>query len=338
MSLIFRDGFDIYSAVANMSARGYTSLPTAIETSIVRNSLGRAIRTIGATIARFPLGANYEYIYVGVAVQVATTTTTQNQIISFWDSGTQQCTVGFNGTTNQFYVARGSATGTILNTGSNTFSQNAWHYVEVKAQINSSTAASGFLVYVNGVLEITVTTASDTNSNANNYCNNIGIGGAGSASLYFDDLYVRDDSVYLTTPRIVTLYPDGNGNQNQWVGSDGNSTDNYLLVNSTLYQTTTYVESDVVNDNDLYTVGNLPFTPDVIHCVTVSSLMTKDNSGARQARLLVRSGSTNYEGAAIALSETATYYSFDNETDPNTSAAWTPANVNAMEIGVTVEA
>lgn len=339
MGVIITDGFDVYSAIGNMAARGYTSQPTAIETTIVRTgSSGRSIRIVGASIARFPLPSNMEYVYIGFAWRKASDTQVANAVVSFWDSATQQCTIGFNASTNRFYVARGSASGTILNTGANSFAQDAWHYVEVKAQINSSTAASGFLVYVNGVLEITVTTASDTNSSANNYANGIGFGGASSQSMYYDDMYVSDSALLLTNPRIVTLYPNGNGNESDFVGSDSNSTDNYALVNSTLYQTTTYTQSSVVNDNDLYTMGNLPYTPDQIHAVNVLGLYARDASGARQARTLLRSGGANYEGSAIALSETATYYNTVYLQDPATAAAWGLSGVNGMETGITVEA
>lgn len=339
MALLFTDGFDVYSAVANMLARNWTQGPAAMETTIVRTgSTGRSIRCTTSLFPRIALGANYGTIYIGVACHIAATSTVNCTIISFLDSGTQQATLGFNGTTGQFFVARGAASGTILNTGTTVFATGAFHFIEVKAQINSSIGANGFLVYVNGALEITVTTAADTNSTANNYCNAIQLGGTTAApNQYFDDMYISDSGLYLTNPRIVTLYPNGNGNSSDFTGSDGNSTDNYALVNSTLYQTTTYTQSSTVNHRDLYTIGNLPYTPDTIHAVTVCSLLARDASGARSAKTTLRQNSVNYDGTAIVLSETATYYSTVYTTDPNTTAAWTLSGVNAIEAGVKVE-
>lgn len=339
MSLIFTDGFDIYDTAARLSTRGYTSTPSAIETTIVRTgSTGQAIRCIGNVQARRPLGSNMATVYTGVAWRTDTTTSTGIGVIGFFDGSTVQCTVGFNASTNRFFVARGSAGGTVLNTSTNTFSQNAWHFVECRAHVNASVGANQFLVYVNGVLEITVTTASDATSTANNYADVIQLGGASANNQYFDDWYISDSGLYLTNPRIVTVRPNGNGNESDFVGSDANSTDNYLLVDSTLYQVAEYTQSAVVDENDLYTMGNLPYTPDQIHAVTVCGLYARDASGARQARTLIRSGGANYEGSAIVLSETATYYSTIYETDPATAAAWGLAGVNDMETGITVEA
>ena len=60
---------------------------------------------------------------------------------------------------------------------------------------------------------------------------------------------------------VETLYPNGDGAANQWLGSDGNSTSNYLLVNETgAPVTTSYTGDSVSGHRDLYTLTDLVAT------------------------------------------------------------------------------
>lgn len=57
--------------------------------------------------------------------------------------------------------------------------------------------------------------------------------------------------------RIDTLRPNGNGYLNEWLGSDGNSIDNYAMVNETPPSTLEYVESSVDGQRDMYKFPNI---------------------------------------------------------------------------------
>ena len=50
-------------------------------------------------------------------------------------------------------------------------------------------------------------------------------------------------------------------------------------------------------------------------------------------RSKVKSGATTANGAPHALTANYIYYRDIVEADPNTSAAWAPAGVNALQIG-----
>lgn len=57
---------------------------------------------------------------------------------------------------------------------------------------------------------------------------------------------------------LVYLFPNGNGDLSQWAGSDGNSTDNYLLVDEVPPNTTDYVESNTSGQIDEYELTATP--------------------------------------------------------------------------------
>ena len=78
--------------------------------------------------------------------------------------------------------------------------------------------------------------------------------------IYGDDIYIDDttgESSATPPPAHVFYYitPDGNGNYAQWTGSDGNSTDNYLLVDAAPPNDSDYVLETVADQYDSYTMS-----------------------------------------------------------------------------------
>ena len=78
----------------------------------------------------------------------------------------------------------------------------------------------------------------------------------GGALMTIDDIYVcTGDDPFLGDIIVETLYPNGNGTVNQWVGTDANSVDNYLLVDD--QNTSDSVRDSVPGHQDLYVLQNL---------------------------------------------------------------------------------
>jgi hypothetical protein len=132
----------------------------------------------------------------------------------------------------------------------------------------------------------------------------------------------------------------GNGANSALVGSDGNSVDNYLLVDDPAINhdsDTTYVESPTVGAKDTYAASNLP-TPalSIVGAGTVV-VARKTDAGSRAIKTVVRSGGVNYQGADEHFLSTsyAAYRSMFLQ-NPNGPAAWNETTVNAMEAGVEV--
>ena len=91
----------------------------------------------------------------------------------------------------------------------------------------------------------------------------------------FDDVYLVDTSApngdFLGDVRVAYLAPNGNGASSQFVGSDLNSVDNYLLVDEVpANDDTDYVQSDVLNNIDTYALADLPANAGVVKSVMSS--------------------------------------------------------------------
>lgn len=160
---------------------------------------------------------------------------------------------------------------------------------------------------------------------------------------YYSDFAVWDTTgsianTWLGDVRVDSYFPNANGGSSQFTGSDGNSTDNYLLVDAAAPNGTDYVQSSTVSHKDLYGVQDMSHTPTSIFDVAVCGSVLKTDAGSRDIRLLAKSVATEVEGSTFSLSTSRERKVSGFETDPNTSAAWTKSGFDAMQIGQKVQA
>jgi hypothetical protein len=213
-------------------------------------------------------------------------------------------------------------------------------YVELKALINDTTGT--YEVRINGA-NVLSGTGADTRNGATGVITGVSILFARNGQI-FDDFYICDsagsvNNDFLGDRRVDVYFPNGNGNSSQMVGSDANSTDNYLLVDDTNpNDDTDYVQSDVLNNKDTYTFQNMSHTPASISGVMTLANAKKDDAGSRSIAMVTRSGGTDYDGSTQALSTSYIYYKQILETDPGTSSAWTQSGFNSAEFGPKVAA
>lgn len=164
----------------------------------------------------------------------------------------------------------------------------------------------------------------------------------GPSFQFIDDIYLSNGegpapfNDRLGDIRCWPLRPNGNGAASQLVGSDGNSTDNYLLVDEASATFADYVGHNTVSNKDTYTYGNLTPTTGTVVDLQVGSVMRKNDAGGRSMRALTRVGGVDYPGSDVTLGLTATYYSQRYGVNPATGLAWTIAEVNAAEFGAEV--
>jgi hypothetical protein len=143
---------------------------------------------------------------------------------------------------------------------------------------------------------------------------------------------------FLGDVRVQALLPTGNGNSSQLVGSDGNSTDNYLLVDEVPpNEDTDYVESATVNDKDTYVFGNLTPTTGTVFGVQIVAEARKTDAGVRSFKSVARLSATEADGPDTTLSTTYAFYMDKRDTKPG-GGSWTITNVNDAEFGVKVTA
>lgn len=212
------------------------------------------------------------------------------------------------------------------------------HYMEVKL---TAGAAGSCEIRMNGVSVFSAVGQDFTDGNDN--IGTVRLVNPRSTISYWDDWYVADTDAGVVTDflgpvKVHPLEPNGNGSSSQWVGSDANSIDNYLLVDEVPSDSdTTYVESATLGQIDLYAFEDLPVGVDVVYGVMVGVIAKKTLATAETIDPLVRTGAANFQGAAFVLPET-TYDGFFHlwDVNPQTLAQWTVAEVNTAEFGVEV--
>lgn len=240
---------------------------------------------------------------------------------------------------------------TILATSTATLTAGQWSQIEFKWKIADSISAGDVELRVNGVAVITLAGGTDTQGTANASATGFGLSGnvptitSGGASTYaYDDFFWFDltgstNNGFVGEVRIITLRPDGNGNYSQMTGSDGNSVNNYQLVDDvgTPNADTDYVESSVATTVDTYTHSDLPASVNTVYAVEVDHVVKKTDTATRKINTTFRISSTDYDGAArqdLTSAYTTQFTLYD--TSPATTTAWTATELNGAECGFKV--
>jgi hypothetical protein len=227
------------------------------------------------------------------------------------------------------------------------FLARVWYFIEVKVKFSATVGT--VQVRVN---EEEVITETDGNKNTSNgattylYPSVIRIGQTGdAAACYVDDIYIADDVAngvddFLGDVALEVLDPNANGTTSDFVGSDADSANNYLLVDDPdVDGDSTYVESNTATEKDTYNVGPLSGTPAAIPAVSVKSYCKKSDGGSRTFKHISRSGGSE-ETSAVLYPSTGTYRHmqshFTEDINGGSPQAWTAAAVNSAEFGFTV--
>ena len=274
---------------------------------------------------------NTEKYYIGFAFKIVASAVANSFVVKFsgaswlrYDSGVLTLHV------------TGIATADIDWTTSITI--GTWYYLEVELEHGATSDGTVTWWKDGGLLDTT-----STHDYSIALDSTVLFGGSGTNDvddMYIDDLVVGDSNGTENTTAVgpveVTVQlPDGNGNTSGLTGSDGNSTDNHLLVDNNAAAppaTTEYVGSGTEGDKDTYTMGDLSATPTVV-AVAVSLYAAKTDTGTKYMRPVVRSGTTDYVGTSVALGETYALVEEVWDQDPDTSATWLYGGVNSMQVG-----
>lgn len=285
----------------------------------------------------FPITASDTGV-LGFALYCYTPTNSPKVLVDFRRSGSSNMTLVFL-TSGIMELRRGS---TILATSIIPFIREVFQYIEVKWNCVNSISANSFQVRLDGTIILDLDATTDCQESGTSGVDVLRLWGPGT-TVYYDDVYVLNLSGaqcndYLGNIIIETLYPNGNGNTNDFTGSDADSTDNYLHVDEAQHDSdTSYVESSTISHIDLYAFGNMVGTPDTIHCVALVCPSRKDDGGARDGRLLTRVNITNYEGASFSPTTSFVHEVQIWELNPDDSAAWAITDIDGAEFGIKVQ-
>jgi hypothetical protein len=220
--------------------------------------------------------------------------------------------------------------------------KDTWYYIVFKVRHADSISTNDVILYINNVEEINLAATTDTSYFGATITNMTLVGSStGGNNHYFDSLVIWDDAgsapwnAYVNTYRMESLKPNGNGNTNNFVGQDADSTDNYLNADEdTPDSDTTYNESAAVGDIDLYAFGDMTASVGAVLAVNSIAVWKKTTADAKTSRQVTRISSTNYEGSDKSPTTSYTWDSRIMETSPATSSAWTKSEVDGAQFGV----
>jgi hypothetical protein len=226
--------------------------------------------------------------------------------------------------------------------------QESWHTVEVHWKATTTTSSTDGIVevWVDGTRYVNLTVDNTFTSNLNIQRFELGISTnnptSGTVSYEaYDDLAVNDslgtiNNGQIGDGRVVMLVPNGAGSNTVLTRGGTDTGANWSQCNEIPPSAAQYVQSTNPGDRDTYALQDLPAGTWAVNCVEELVMAQIDQSTGGSLGLTVKSGATTNEGSAQVLTTAAVYLRQLWETDPNTSAAWTNAAVNALEAGATV--
>lgn len=352
MAVLWMDGFDTYTATADLAGRYLTGSSCTLHTTSGRFGGGSVASNSTAATATSSLYVNITHsgssaIVAGGTTYFTASASSSYPVLGFYNSlaGTpiNEVSLYWDLATGALKLYRGASTGgTLLATSTATYQPGVWHHLEMKANI--ADAGGAVEVRVNGVSSI-VSFSGDTRISTT--------GTAGIDRIYFatyntgilttgggwDDIYILDTSGsvandFLGDVRINTLAPTSDASV-QFTKSTGAS--NYLCVDEGRYNSDTdYVESATVGHIDRYGFADLAAAVSTVYGVQPIVWCKKTDATVRTMRTKLVSGATTADGSSFALTTSYLPMVSTYTLDPNTSAQWSVANANAATSGFEV--
>lgn len=302
--------------------------------------------TFNVSYKSFLLPAAKTDVWARWAVYVHfTSTITRTVTLAKWMDATanDQLELRWDMDTEAFEVRRGS---TSVATGSGTMPADSWHVLEWRIQI--LTATTGLTeVWLDG--NKIVDFSGDTSNTATLNVQSLRLGmnnssaSSGNNFIAFDDIAINDTlgTVNNGRPqdgRVVLLQPTGAGSSAQWVRGGTDTGANWSQVSELPPSLAQYVGSATVGNRDLYAFSDLPggIAIQAVNVVEAIAYAVNSDAGGGSIAPTIKSGAVTNEATAIGLSTSAAYIQGRWEQNPDGNVAWTPAAVNAIEVGVTV--
>lgn len=362
MTLLFADGFDGYTAGGDRTVLDPVyDFNGVIGTSRAGVSAsGRVTGKCGytdvgyiqlATMFGFELDATLltadSTIIIGFAVKVDENdfhagSSSRLPLLHLLDSnGDGQTAIYISGSGNIKAVSGDVSSTDGIAFGTARMFSKVWHYVEMKVTLDIVSGAVE--VRVDGETVISGSGQTSPGVAAEAFATTLIFGGSNdSARVMVDDLYICDsqgsvNNDFLGEIGIRRLSPDADGATNDFTPLGGG--DNYVEVDEDDPDgDTSYVESSTVGHQDLYGVDDLSSTPASIASLQVVATSKSDDGGAKSGKNYLSSSAVEGAGSAYALTSGYVPQQSIHELDPNTSAAWAEAGVNAVQVGMEVTA
>lgn len=336
MSLIFMDGFD-----DNLTADKWTVLSaTAIAPGRTLNGLFISSGGVAKTATRaFSSTDSHATMFFGFAMSVSVLTASSFLSIRGDNNTIDHLSFEILATA-AIQVRRGSGGPILGTTAPNIFTVGLTDFFFYEIKTVLSDTIGEVQIRVNGVTVLNLTGIDTKNGGVGTVFDGFNFvrGSGGVLEYTIDDIHVMNgagavNNTFIGDCSVLTRFPDGNGFYSQGTGSDGNSVDNFLLVDENPPNTTDYVEFDITGEKDTYAFASIP--TGTVFGVQQAAFAAKTDAGARSIRNIQRIGGADFSRPDQGLSVIPTYVAkFDIiEVSPATAVLWTAAEVNAAEFG-----
>lgn len=329
MALLLLDGCEDFSS---LTAGGAAAIVAG------RYQNGIRLTSTGTTARYQPLTAQEaDAATVGFAFRWTIQSATAVSILSLnSDAAATQHTVVRLNVDGSISVLRGATV--LFTTALALVAANVWYYLELQVRLSDTLGA--VTLRLNGATVGSQASGDTKNAGTKTVYDTVTWVGGTSSTVDIDDIYfalaTTTADAFLGGITVETLLPDGNGAVSGWAGSDGDSTNNYQLVDEpNPVNDLDYVYAGTVGQQDLYSLANLVHTSGTIVALCHSARLIRTDTATPMNVKLLNHRVVDTKSAALPLAATAyRSYEYTLTTDPETGAAFTIANVNALQTGV----
>lgn len=337
MSLIFMDGLDEYTGFSDPSFPYGSNLLFSTSGGRFGGGCGELTGYYSHGTLVFP--STETEVWLGFAFNVQQTVTSGNAVIGQFNSASGIESTLTLGPSGVWKTWSGATSAQIGSSGTAPVAIGQWHWVELHMVISATVGV--FELWIDGV-QIVNATGVDTAGSGGSSLVSWEFGGQNNAcELNFDDIYVLNttgsvNNTRLGDSKIETLRPASDASPNDGALTSGTS--HYAMVDELQNDgvTTTTTLTNASGQEELFGIGSLAGTPSSIYAVRVMAIAAKSDAGSCNLETVINSGGTVSTGPSTALTTSFGIVSTIQETDPNTSAAWTASAVNAMECGAKI--
>lgn len=277
----------------------------------------RAIYNFGSTITQCRVGLWY---------RIQSLASTLNHMSIRTSSGTDIAQLQCSSSGSQIYV-----NGAVRDSTGGNYYQN-WHHILIDLKIDS---VNGWCyVYRDGLLDLSW----DGNTGSTGV-NRFVIGKWGNNYTHianWDDIYI-DNTTGEASPvagpllRFYYVLPNGNGNYAQWTGSDGDSTDNYQLVDERPPSSTDYVQGLTADQYDSYAMNTISLADGQLVKAVIPTVIAKRNGSVEQLAIGTRYSSTDLISSDKTPGGSYDLYDERQTTKPG-GGDWEQTSIDGMEL------
>lgn len=284
------------------------------------------------------VGFNLSPVYLRFYIYIVTLPAANSEeilsILSIVNAQKMTCRVTSAG---NLQVYQSDGTTQMGSDGTMVLSLNTWYRIEVKCGKETGGGGNGeYEVKIDGNVELTGTGVIRFDNVKSIYLGKRSNRNSQALDYYFDDISV-DNSEYPGAGEIYIFKPIGDGAYTAWTIGAGGGAD-WTNVDEAPYDSnTTYLLSTKsVGDASTVTIQSCD-TVGVYGAITTIMgywMIVRNAATTPSVKLRFRSNATDYDSAAFTPSALYALYAIIQNTDPATSAAWTHAGIDALEIGV----